>query len=116
MKEFKLESVRVLQECISLQLRKSQDYQNPSSSVRQAHYYPRGCATILDIMYGKILRIRSVMEAMESGEYNPNFESLEDSAMDLINYSSFFVSYMRGEIDGQDPARDHLNKIKNTEG
>jgi hypothetical protein len=42
--------------------------------------------------------------------YNPNFESLEDSAKDLINYSSFAVSFIRGGIDGQDPKRDFLNR------
>ena len=52
----------------------------------------------------------SVIEAMESDDYNPNFESLEDSAKDLINYSSFFVSYMRQGIEGQDGTKDFLNK------
>jgi hypothetical protein len=52
-------------------------------------------------MHAKMLRIKSVMEASQSAEYNPNFESLEDSAKDLINYASFFVAYCRGEIPGQ---------------
>ncbi len=95
------ESVKVLQECIELQLRKSRDYQNPNSTVKQADYYPNGVITIHDIMHAKMLRIKSVMEASQSAEYNPNFESLEDSAKDLINYASFFVAYCRGEIPGQ---------------
>ena len=53
----------------------------------------------------------SVMEAMENDKsYKPNFESLEDSAVDLVNYASFFVSYMRGKMEGQDPSRDFLNR------
>ena len=95
------ESVKVLQECMDLQLRKSRDYQNPNSTVKQADYYPNGVITIHDIMHAKMLRMKSVMEAMQSDGYNPNFESLEDSAKDLINYASFFVSYCRGEIPGQ---------------
>jgi len=43
-------------------------------------------------------------------DYNPNFESLEDSAKDLINYASFIVAFIRGGIDGQDPNRDFLNR------
>ena len=39
-----------------------------------------------------------------------NFESIEDSAKDLINYSSFIASYCRGGIDGQDPNKDFLNR------
>ena len=108
------ESIKVLQECAELQIKKSNDYQNPNSRIQQSDYYPRGCSTILDIMYGKVLRMYSVIEAMESDDYNPNFESLEDSAKDLINYSSFFVSYMRQGIEGQDGTKDFLNKpVKN---
>lgn len=111
--EIKLKNtpLEVLRQAAELQTKKSQDYQNPKSRIKQAQYYPRGCSTILDIMLGKVLRMQSVIEAMEMDpEYNQNFESLEDSAIDLINYSSFFVSYMRGGIDGQDPARDFLNR------
>lgn len=105
------ESVRVLQECIELQRKKANDYQNPNSMIRQADYYPSGCLTILEIIHAKVLRMRSVMEAMQHDpDYTPNFESLEDSAKDLINYASFFVSYSRGKVDGQDPERDFLNK------
>lgn len=105
------ESVKVLQECIDLQRKKSNDYQNPNSKIKQADYYPSGCLTILEIMHAKMLRMRSVMEAMQNDpNYKQNFESLEDSAKDLINYASFFVAYSRGKVDGQDPDRDFLNR------
>ena len=80
------ESVRVLQECIDLQLKKSRDYQNPNSSIKQADYYPNGCMTLLDTIQAKVLRMRSVMEA--------------------------FVAYSRGQVDGQKPDRDFLNRKK----
>lgn len=109
----KKESIKVLEECAELQLKKSNDYQNPNSNIVQADYYPRGVATILDTVYGKILRMYSVLEAMEHDkDYNPNFESLEDSAKDLINYSSFIVAYIRGEVEGQSNDRDFLNRKK----
>jgi hypothetical protein len=109
------ESIKILHECADLQLKKSNDYQNPNSIVRQADYYPRGVASILDIIHAKTLRLRSVLEAMESDpNYKPNFESIEDSAKDLINYSSFLAAYVRGGIDGQSPDRDFLNRKKNT--
>ena len=53
------ESVKVLQECIDLQLKKSQDYQNPNSNVTQAMHYRRGVDSIHDIMQGKLYRARS---------------------------------------------------------
>ena len=105
------ESVKVLRECIDLQLKKSNDYQNPNSIITQADYYPSGCLTILEIMHAKMTRMRSVMEAMQNDpEYLPNFESLEDSAKDLINYASFYVSYSRKKMEGQDISRDFLNR------
>jgi len=104
-------SVQVLSECISLQNAKANDYQNKNSRILQADYYTNGCATIHDIMHGKMLRMQSVMEAMQNDpNYAPNFESLEDSAKDLINYGSFFVAYLRGKIEGQKPDRDFLNR------
>ena len=104
------ESVKVLQECIDLQLKKSQDYQSDSSNITQAMHYRRGVDTIHDIILGKITRATSLLE---SGK-DPNFESLEDTYKDMINYASFAVSYMRGKMEGQRPDRDMFNRPKVT--
>lgn len=104
------ESVKVLQECIDLQLRKSQDYQNPNSNVTQAMHYRRGVDSIHDIIQGKLYRAQSLLE---SGTHSTaNFESLEDTYKDLINYASFAVSWLRNGVPGQDPNRDLFNKKK----
>ena len=105
------ESIRVLTECKETQIKKSSDYQNTNSRIRQADYYPGGVSTILDIIHAKVLRMRSVIEAMEHDvNYQPNFESFEDSCKDAINYLSFAVAYSRGKIDGQNPMHDFLNR------
>lgn len=104
------ESAKVLAECAEIQVKKSRDYQNPNSTVQQADYYPNGVQSIHDVMHGKMLRMKSVMEAMRGEDYEPNFESLEDSAKDLINYASFFVAYCRQKIEGQDGSRDIFNR------
>lgn len=107
------ESIKVLQECAALQLKKSNDYQNPNSRIKQADYYPRGVLTLLDIIYAKVLRMYSVAEAMENdSNYTENFESLEDSSKDLINYASFVTAYLRCGVDGQNPNKDFLNREK----
>ena len=100
------ESLRVLQECAELQQKKSEDYQSNESTVLQAMHYRRGVDTIHDILIGKLQRATSIIE---SGK-EPNFESLEDTYKDMINYASFAVSYMRGKMEGQDPSRDMFNK------
>ena len=104
-------SLKVLQRAAEIQTKKSSDYQNPNSRIKQADYYVRGCSTILDTMHAKVLRMQSVMEAMEKDpDYGINFESLEDSCIDLINYASFFAAYLAGEMEGQKPDRDFLNR------
>ena len=55
------ESVNVLNECIELQLRKSQDYQNPNSNIKQAMHYRRGVDTIHDMIHQKLLRAQSCL-------------------------------------------------------
>ena len=107
------ESAKVLAECAEIQVKKAKDYQNPNSTVQQADYYPNGVQSIHDVMHGKMLRMKSVMEAMRGEDYEPNFESLEDSAKDLINYASFFVAYCRQKIEGQDGSRDIFNRPLN---
>ena len=102
------ESVKVLQECIDLQLKKSKDYQSDNSNVTQSMHYRRGVDTIHDILIGKLMRATSLIESGNA----PNFESLEDTYKDMINYASFAVSYMRGKMDGQSPDRDMFNKPK----
>jgi len=102
----KKESVEVLNECITLQLKKSEDYQSKNSNVTQAMHYRRGVDSIHDIIQGKCYRAQSLLES--GGD--PNFESLEDTYKDIINYCSFAVSYMRGKMEGQSSDRDMFNK------
>jgi len=104
------ESVRVLRECIDLQLKKSQDYQNPNSNVVQAMHYRRGVDSIHDIMQGKLYRAQSLLESGRSD--SANFESLEDTYKDLINYASFAVAWLRYGIPGQEKDRDIFNQKK----
>lgn len=91
------ESVNVLYECIDLQRKKSQDYQNTNSNVKQAMHYRRGIESIHDLIWGKVLRAQSLIE---SGNDN-KFEPLEDSYKDCANYCSFAVSYLRKKMEGQ---------------
>lgn len=104
-------SANVLLEAAELQEKKGQDYNNSASRVVQADYYPHGVWSILDIINAKYLRMVSVLEAMENGG-KPNYESVEDSAIDLINYASFLVAYMRHQVPGQDKDHDIFNKKK----
>lgn len=102
-------SAELLNVAAELQEKKGKDYQSKASIVRQADYYPNGVNSILDIVNAKMLRTRSVLAMMEAGEA-VNFESVEDSMFDMINYASFLIAYMHGEIDGQLSDRDIFNR------
>lgn len=105
------ESVKILIEAARLQRKKGQDYNGSYTSVQQADYYVHGLNSIMDIIHAKYLRAKSVMEAMDNDpNYKPNFESLEDSFLDAINYCSFAAAWCRGKVPGQNPDRDLLNR------
>jgi hypothetical protein len=104
------ESIKVLRECIETQIKKGNDYQNPNSNVKQAMHYRRGIDSIHDLIQGKLYRAQSLLEAASAGSDAPNYESIEDSYKDLINYASFAVMYLRGKMDGQDSSRDMFNR------
>jgi len=58
------------------------------------------------------MRATSLLESADE----PNFESIEDTYKDMINYCSFAVAYARGKMEGQDPTRDMFNKkVSNVE-
>lgn len=108
-KQYTRASANILLEAADLQERKGADYNGTQTSVQQADYYPRGVWSILDVVNAKYLRMVSVLEQMEQGG-KANFESVEDSAIDLINYASFIAAYMRGDVPGQSEDRDIFNK------
>lgn len=101
-------SIKVLYEAADLQIKKGSDYQSYGSSIKQSDHYRRGIDTIHDVIAGKVIRAQSLLESNSK----PNFESLEDTYMDIINYASFAVSYLRGKMDGQNTELDIFNKPK----
>ena len=108
-KQYSRPSANILLEAADIQEKKGNDYNNAASRVQQADYYEHGVWTLLDIIKAKYLRMVSVLEAQEAGG-QPNYESVEDSALDMINYASFVVAYLRHEVPGQTKDRDIFNK------
>lgn len=107
--KFSRASANILLEAAELQEKKGADYNGAQTSIQQNDYYPRGVWSILDVVNAKYLRMVSVLEQMEQGG-KANFESVEDSAIDLINYASFVAAYMRGDVPGQTSDKDIFNK------
>lgn len=84
-------SIKIMEEAIALKKRKSKDYQG--SQFSQDDYFPFGHQSYLHMLHTKMLRIRSVAE-----QETTNFESLEDSLIDMINYCAMYASAVRRDV------------------
>ena len=106
------EAMKVLGEVKDLMVRKARDYQSEASTVLQAMHYRRGIDTLHDALQGKLLRAQSLIEkaAAHGNDVATEIEALEYSYKDLLAYAAFSVSWLRGKMEGQNPANDIFNK------
>jgi len=89
----KVTAIQILKDAAELKERKSKDYQGGKWS--EADYFPFGHESYIHMLWTKILRIRNVAEAEET-----NFESLEDSLLDIINYAAMYAAWIENEKEG----------------
>lgn len=77
-----------------LVLSKSLDYngREEAGSARDA-YFPHGVKSYSQMLWTKALRFRSLAE----NDASPRFEGLRDTALDIINYASFYVDWSNRE-------------------
>ena len=87
-------AAEILKEAADLKVKKSADYQSGMWSEKD--YFPFGDQSYIHMMWTKMLRIRSVAEKQDV-----NFESLEDSLLDMINYSAMYIAYLRSKDSGE---------------
>ena len=83
-------AAQILAEAAELKIKKSKDYQGGMWS--EADYFPFKDVSYIHMMWTKMLRIRSVSEQADT-----NFESLEDSLLDMINYSAMYIAFLRDQ-------------------
>lgn len=67
--------------------KKKQDYR---TGVTLQDYFPFGHYSYAQMLHTKMLRVRSLLNVLENGD-RPNFESLRDTLIDMLNYTSFYV-------------------------
>lgn len=81
-----------------LVLKKSEDYNGTAhpGEARDA-YFPFGTVSYAQMLFTKALRFVSL--ARKEGK-DPNFEGLEDTALDIINYASFFIDWSTRQREG----------------
>lgn len=77
----------VLQKVVALRAKKGNDY-NSGPTLRD--YFPFGHQSYAQMLHVKMLRIHSLLAVIAKGG-KPNFEGINDTLEDLINYSSFYA-------------------------
>jgi len=87
----KLEFLAVCEPVAELVERKSEDYQ--SSLVKHDEYFVFGHKSYVQMLRTKILRLTSLV----GDEKDCNFESIEDSVMDALAYTVFYLAYLQAE-------------------
>lgn len=100
-------SVTVLFEAMDMQFKKNHDYD--SGGITRADYFIHGLDSFEYEINKKWLRLRSVLW-LTKRKISLNFESVEASLMDAINYLSFMVAWIRHKLEGQSPLRDLYNQ------
>ena len=95
-------AAEILKEAADLKIKKSKDYQGGQWS--EADYFPFQDQSYIHMMWTKMLRIRSVAEKQDV-----NFESLEDSLLDMINYSAMYIAFLRSKDSGESSLLNNNN-------
>lgn len=88
----KVTATQILKDAADLKERKSRDYQG--SKWTEEDYFPYGVESYMHMLWTKMLRLRSVLE--REGE-EVNFESAEDTLIDMINYAAMMAAYLENQ-------------------
>lgn len=74
-----------------LRMRKGSDYDNVPGG--KDAYFPFGHLSYAHMVNTKALRLQSLLQAMLTGK-GVNFEGLEDTVVDLVNYATYYAEAM----------------------
>ena len=85
-------AIQILRDAAALKEEKSKDYQGGVWS--EEDYFPFGHQSYIHMLWTKMLRIRNVAE-----KNGVNFESLEDSLLDIINYAAMYAAWVENNKD-----------------
>ena len=88
----KVTATQIMKDAIDLKERKSQDYQGGRWT--EEDYFPFGHQSYMHMIHTKYLRMRSVMD-----QETTNFESLEDTLIDMINYCAMYCAWLENNKD-----------------
>lgn len=89
------EYLRTIMPAIKIVVRKSQDY---NSNVQVSEYFPFGELSYIHMLNLKVTRLRNLAQN-DTQDQKVNFESMYDTALDLINYAVYYLKYLQEQND-----------------
>ena len=88
----KVTASTILKEAAELKERKQADYQG--NMWTEEDYFPYGNKSYMHMIHTKYLRMRSLAETKDK---KINFESLEDTLVDMAVYCAMFAAYLENK-------------------
>ena len=95
-------AIDIMKEAIALKERKSIDYQG--SKWTEEEYFPFEDQSYMHMIHTKYLRMRNVMESKDV-----NFESLDDTLIDMINYAAMYAAFLRNRSNKPDMSQSEFH-------
>lgn len=89
----KVTATQVMQDAIALKEAKSKDYQGGRWT--EEDYFPFGHQSFMHMIHTKYMRMMSVADRPD----DINFESLEDTLIDMINYAAMYAAWIENQKD-----------------
>lgn len=84
----------IIKDALRIQSQKSQDYNTGID--RNTQYYPFGDTSYYQMIHTKCMRLQSLIRNQQLGNL-PNFESIHDTLIDLINYIIFYATFLESK-------------------
>tara|TARA_Y100000766_G_C18915092_1_gene610732 strand:- start:3241 stop:3564 length:324 start_codon:yes stop_codon:yes gene_type:complete len=103
----KVTASTILKEAAELKEKKQADYQG--NMWTEEDYFPYGNKSYMHMIHTKYLRMRSLAETKDK---KINFESLEDTLIDMAVYCAMFAAYLENKKLENADVIDKINSEK----
>jgi hypothetical protein len=80
--------LQLIEPAMAIVVKKHEDYGNDRRGLHS--FFPFGAVSYVQMLHVKTQRLVSLVENGQA----PNFESIEDTLLDSINYSVFMLDYL----------------------
>lgn len=84
------EYLKAIEPAMDIVVKKHEDY---NTGVQLGQYFPFGTLSYIQMLHVKQLRLLSLVSSGKPA----NFESMEDTVKDMINYAVFFLQFLESQ-------------------